>query len=211
MDPVTASALIGGGASILGKIFGNSANAKQAEKSMSFENAQAERKMEFQREMASTEYQRAVKDLRAAGLNPILAAKGGNSSPSGASGSGSTAHMENVLEGVNGAMKLKYETELTKEMVETEKTKQALNAANAKAAGGYVGIPGFARVSLGEVKDMLKKAGKAGQKEYFKPEKLKELQAKMNAQEMTRAKINSQMRQGAKPLPPLNPMQLGVA
>ena len=74
MDPFTA-ALITGGISAYG---GYRAN-KETKSSTA-------RQMAFQERMSNTAHQRQVKDLRAAGINPMLSAKlGGASSPQGAS------------------------------------------------------------------------------------------------------------------------------
>lgn len=73
---------------------------------MAFSNAQTAKQMAFQERMAGSEHQRGMADMRAAGLNPILAySKGGASSPGGASASGvssggARAEMRNQLEGV---------------------------------------------------------------------------------------------------------------
>lgn len=158
MAPALLAAIIAGGASVGGGIISNQANADQASKNRNFENEQAERQMAFQERMANTEYQRAVADMRAAGINPILAAKlGGNSTPSGASGSGSSAHMENVLAEA-GAIplqlaKYKADLELTQEMRKTEVTKQNLNDAN---AAGYIGMPGIFKVPFTSAKNAAK-------------------------------------------------------
>lgn len=72
--PITAAA-IGAGASLLGGFFGGKSSEKNAAKQMA-----------FQERMRNTAHQAEVRDLRKAGLNPILSATGGAgaASPSGA-------------------------------------------------------------------------------------------------------------------------------
>ena len=82
------------GYNTLGAIQQGVYNAIERNTAMQYNSAEALANRQFQERMSNTAYQRAVEDMRKAGLNPILAfAQGGASTPGGSQGTISGASM----------------------------------------------------------------------------------------------------------------------
>lgn len=94
------------------------------------------RQMGFQERMANTSYQRAVQDMRKAGINPMLAyMKGGADSPSGSAGAFGAA----TSAGINNALQLRRQDQELSNMraqerlLDSQKAKTDLEAATTAA------------------------------------------------------------------------------
>jgi hypothetical protein len=93
-------ALLGGLTSAIGGKDAANINRGSAAEVTEANIRESQRITAFQERMSNTAHQREVEDLKAAGLNPILALKSGASTPGGSAGSGVAATVQNQLEGL---------------------------------------------------------------------------------------------------------------
>ena len=121
----------------------NQSNKDIANQANQFSAAQADKQMQFQKDMRATQYQTAVDDLQKAGLNPMLAySQGGSGNLAGAAGAAQIATLQNPLKGMaqtaTGASNMAMQYKLTDSQVNESISRTTVNEQNAKLTDAQI-------------------------------------------------------------------------
>jgi hypothetical protein len=128
--------VISGGLGFLGQMDTNATSQSNAQSANAFNAQQAQLNRDYQTEMSNTAYQRQVKDMEAAGLNPMLAyiKGGGASSPSGSTATATVPQYQSPIQGMAQYKLTSAQTAKT----EAEKPKVEADTALTNAQVGQV-------------------------------------------------------------------------
>ena len=124
IDDALVAGGLAAGAGFLGNWSANSANRDINRKNNKFNAEQAQLNRDWQERMSNTAYQRARKDMEAAGFNPILAAGGSPaSSPSGSSASAQasnpqTSNTRDTVSSAKDSMMMQAQLDLVRQQAE---------------------------------------------------------------------------------------------
>ncbi len=120
MDPITASAAITAGASIVNGMMGGASASRE----YSYARRLQKHDQAFQKEMRATAYQTTVEDMQKAGINPAVALSNGASASQAQGGSSQSAPNVNYggidIPGMMQAMQATALTEAQKENIEAD-------------------------------------------------------------------------------------------
>ncbi|AXH75678.1 MAG: DNA pilot protein [Microviridae sp.] len=178
--------LISGGVALLGQGAQNRWSARQAQK-----------QMDFQKEMSSTAHQREVADLKKAGLNPLLSVNAGASSPSGAMAEGESP----VGAGLSTAMQarqLRKSLEVMDADINEKNSRAALNTASLPVKGFAGDVAGAGRQLFDQWQKTVQSAIEAGDNYFERASDRQRLQHLKETERRARAAKAARLLQSAR-------------